>query len=118
MSSKILDNLNPIQTDAVKHINGPILILAGAGSGKTRIITRRIAYLIKELSVHPSNILAVTFTNKAANEMIERVRRLLDQDARELWIGTFHSICLRILKRNINKLEGYRNDFIIYDELD
>jgi len=118
MSSPILNNLNPIQTEAVKHVGGPILILAGAGSGKTRIITRRIAYLIKELGVHPSNILAVTFTNKAANEMIERVHRLIGQDARELWIGTFHSICLRILKREINKLDGYRRDFIIYDEQD
>jgi DNA helicase-2/ATP-dependent DNA helicase PcrA len=118
MGTDILINLNPSQIEAVRHPGGPLLILAGAGSGKTRIITHRIAYLIKEMRVPPSNILAVTFTNKAANEMIERVNRLITKDARELWIGTFHSICLRILKREIDKLDGYRKDFIIYDEVD
>jgi DNA helicase-2/ATP-dependent DNA helicase PcrA len=118
MRTHILNNLNPFQIEAVTHPGGPLLILAGAGSGKTRIITHRIAFLIKELKVPPSNILAVTFTNKAANEMIERVNRLIAKDARELWIGTFHSICLRILKREIDKLDGYRRDFIIYDEVD
>jgi DNA helicase II / ATP-dependent DNA helicase PcrA len=113
MPTDILNNLNPSQAEAVKHSGGPLLILAGAGSGKTRIITHRIAYLIKEMKVQPSNILAVTFTNKAANEMIERVNHLITKDARELWIGTFHSICLRILKREIDKLDGYRKDFII-----
>ena len=118
MATDILDNLNPSQIEAVRHPGGPLLIFAGAGSGKTRIITHRIAFLIKEMKVPPSNILAVTFTNKAANEMIERVNRLIAKDARELWIGTFHSICLRILKREIDKLDGYRRDFIIYDEVD
>ncbi len=118
MGTDILNNLNPSQIEAVTHAGGPLLILAGAGSGKTRIITHRIAFLIREMNVPPSNILAVTFTNKAANEMIERVNRLITKEARELWIGTFHSICLRILKREIDKLDGYRKDFIIYDEVD
>ena len=118
MESYMFDELNPSQLEAVKHPEGPVLVLAGAGSGKTRIITQRIAYLIKERGITPSNILAVTFTNKAANEMKARVYRLITRDARELWIGTFHSICLRILKREIDKLEGFRRDFIIYDEGD
>lgn len=118
MGTDILHSLNPSQIEAVRHPGGPLLVFAGAGSGKTRIITHRIAFLIKEMKVPPSNILAVTFTNKAANEMIERVNRLIARDARELWIGTFHSVCLRILKREIDKLDGYRRDFIIYDEVD
>jgi len=118
MESSLLDELNSSQVEAVIHPGGPVLVLAGAGSGKTRIITQRIAYLIKEKAVVPSNILAVTFTNKAANEMKERVHRLIARDARDLWIGTFHSVCLRILKKEIDKLEGYRRDFIIYDEVD
>ncbi|MGH7890357.1 MAG: ATP-dependent helicase, partial [Thermodesulfobacteriota bacterium] len=118
MESGIQDELNPDQIDAVIHPEGPVLVLAGAGSGKTRIITQRIAYLLKEKRLSPSNILAVTFTNKAANEMKERVHRLIARDARELWIGTFHSVCLRILKREIDKLEGFRKDFVIYDEGD
>lgn len=118
LSSSILSNLNPFQIDAVTYPNGPLLILAGAGSGKTRMITRRIAYLIQEMRIHPSNILAVTFTNKAASEMINRVKAIISNNMHELWIGTFHSICLRILKREINKLDGYRRDFVIFDELD
>ncbi len=118
MESSILDELNSTQIEAVKHPEGPVLVLAGAGSGKTRIITQRIAYLVKEKGLSPSNILAVTFTNKAANEMKKRVHRLIARDAGELWIGTFHSVCLRILKREIDKLEGFRRDFIIYDEGD
>lgn len=118
MKNETSDSLNRFQMEAVKHSDGPLLIFAGAGSGKTRIITHRIAYLIREMNVQPSGILAVTFTNKAANEMVERVNRLITKDARELWIGTFHSVCLRILKREIDKLEGYRKDFIIYDEVD
>lgn len=118
MEFNILDDLNPSQVEAVSHPGGPLLALAGAGSGKTRVITYRIAYLIKERGISPANILAVTFTNKAANEMKERVHRLVARDARELWIGTFHSVCLRILKKEIDKLEGFRRDFIIYDEVD
>src|ERR1700739_1006081 len=118
MESNIIDDLNPFQREAVTHPEGPVLALAGAGSGKTRIITYRIAYLIKENRVSPSNILAVTFTNKAANEIKERVHRLVAREAHELWIGTFHSVCLRILKKEIDKLEGFRRDFIIYDEID
>jgi DNA helicase-2/ATP-dependent DNA helicase PcrA len=118
MKSNSFDELNPSQIEAVKQPEGPVLVLAGAGSGKTRIITQRIAYLIKEKGITPSNILAVTFTNKAANEMKERVHRLIARDARELWIGTFHSVCLRILKKEIDKLDGFRRDFIIYDEGD
>lgn len=111
-------NLNPAQIEAVKHGDGPLLILAGAGSGKTRTITSRIAYLINECNVTPFNILAVTFTNKAASEMKDRVIKLVDIDPRGLWIGTFHSICLRILKRNIDFLDGYNRNFVIYDDKD
>ena len=118
MELNILDDLNHSQMEAVSHPEGPVLSLAGAGSGKTRIITYRIAYLIKEKGVSPSNILAVTFTNKAANEMKERVHHLVARDAQGLWIGTFHSVCLRILKKEIDKLEGFRRDFIVYDEVD
>lgn len=118
MESNILNALNPFQMEAVTHTESPVLALAGAGSGKTRIIIYRISYLIKEKGVAPSNILAVTFTNKAANEMKERVHRLIARDAHELWIGTFHSVCLRILKKEIDKLDGFRRDFIIYDEVD
>lgn len=118
MGFNILDDLNQSQVEAVSCPEGPLLALAGAGSGKTRIITYRIAHLIKEKGVLSSNILAVTFTNRAANEMKERVYRLVARDAHELWIGTFHSACLRILKKEIDKLEGFRRDFIIYDEAD
>jgi ATP-dependent DNA helicase UvrD/PcrA len=118
MEFDILNDLNPSQVEAVSYPEGPVLALAGAGSGKTRIITYRIAYLIKEKGVSPSNILAVTFTNKAASEMKERVHRLVARNAHQLWIGTFHSVCLRILKKEIDKLEGFRRDFIIYDEVD
>jgi len=118
MTSNPKSSLNDSQDKAVKHPGGPLLVLAGAGSGKTRIITERISYLINEQNVSPSNILAVTFTNKAANEMKERLARLVQNESRNLWIGTFHSTCLRILKREINKLDGYSRDFIIYDDAD
>jgi DNA helicase-2/ATP-dependent DNA helicase PcrA len=112
-----LDDLNPPQREAVLHGEGPLLILAGAGSGKTRVITCRIAHLIRQRGVHPGNILAVTFTNKAANEMRERVERLLAAPLAGLWISTFHSSCVRILRRHIERL-GYKRQFVIYDETD
>ena len=113
----ILKSLNPEQQEAVKHVDGPLLIIAGAGSGKTRVLTHRIAYLIKEHNVAPSSILAVTFTNKAANEMKHRLNRLTGILSRQLWIGTFHSICGRILRHDIDKI-GWRKDFLIFDEND
>jgi len=112
-----LENLNPPQREAVLYGDGPLLILAGAGSGKTRVITSRIAHLIRERGVDPSNILAVTFTNKAANEMRERVERMLDIPLNRLWISTFHSACVRILRQHIDRL-GYKKSFVIYDESD
>lgn len=112
-----LDRLNDRQKEAVLHKDGPLLVLAGAGSGKTSVLTSSIAYKIKEESVDPRNIIAITFTNKAANEMKERVSSLLDMDVAYLWIGTFHSICARILRMNIEKI-GYSNNFTIYDTQD
>jgi DNA helicase-2/ATP-dependent DNA helicase PcrA len=113
----ILKSLNANQQEAVQHVDGPLLIIAGAGSGKTRVLTHRIAYLIKEHNVPPSSILAVTFTNKAANEMKHRLNRLTGVLSRQLWIGTFHSICGRILRHDIDKI-GWRKDFLIFDEND
>ncbi|HOP40383.1 MAG TPA: UvrD-helicase domain-containing protein [Geobacteraceae bacterium] len=113
---KIMHNLNPRQKEAVLHGKGPLLILAGAGSGKTRVIVHRIAHLIREQGVPPRNILAVTFTNKAAAEMRERVERLLAGGEAPL-IATFHSTCVRILRRNIQHL-GYSANFAIYDDKD
>ena len=112
-----LSNLNDKQKEAVLHEKGPLLVVAGAGSGKTRVLTTSISYLIKEKFVNPTNILAITFTNKAANEMKERISNLLNEDVSHLWIGTFHSICARILRMNINKI-GYDNNFTIYDTND
>ena len=116
--SHLLDQLNTQQREAVEHTEGPLLILAGAGSGKTRAITYRIAYLIGERGVAPESILAVTFTNKAAEQMKERVARLLSENL-ETWphISTFHSFCVRVLRRSIDQL-GYSRDFSIYDEDD
>jgi len=124
----ILDGLNDAQCEAVLATEGPVLILAGAGSGKTKALTHRIAYLIKEKKVHPQNILAVTFTNKAAGEMVERINKLLSSDnywlAEQLiapglkllpWMGTFHAICAKILRREAPNL-GYERSFTIYDE--
>jgi len=110
----ILDELNPEQKKAVQHVDGPLLILAGAGSGKTRVITYRIAYLVENAGVSPFNILAVTFTNKAANEMKERVEDLVGISGRLLWIATFHSTCARILRKYIDRL-GYSKSYTIYD---
>ena len=112
-----LKGLNDRQREAVLHTEGPLLILAGAGSGKTRVVTHKIAYLIEERGVFPGNILAITFTNKAANEMKERVAKLLSTMVEDMWIGTFHSICVRILRRDIDKI-GYNRSFTIYDRDD
>ncbi|MFB0526055.1 MAG: ATP-dependent helicase, partial [bacterium] len=112
----ILNDLNPSQREAVEHIQGPLLILAGAGSGKTRVITYRIAYLI-ENDISPWNILAVTFTNKAAGEMRERVDRLVGSKGKSVWISTFHSFAARLLRQEIDKIGGSRH-FVIYDEMD
>lgn len=114
MAQKFLDGLNPEQRAAVEHFEGPILALAGAGSGKTRVLTNRIAYLIEEHGVDPSAILAVTFTNKAAGEMRQRVRNLLGQEPAGMWIGTFHSIGARLLRRHAARL-GWSPNFSIYD---
>ena len=105
----IYDSLNDKQKEAVLQTEGPLLILAGAGSGKTRVITHRIAYLI-EKGVRPYNILAITFTNKAAGEMRERVNSLVEYGAESIWISTFHSMCVRILRRFIDRL-GYENNY-------
>ncbi|SFL38767.1 DNA helicase PcrA [Halanaerobium salsuginis] len=115
--AEILENLNREQELAVKHKNGPLLVLAGAGSGKTRVLTRRIAYLINNYQVSPFNILAVTFTNKAANEMKARVEKLVGGLARNLLVSTFHSFCVRILRREAAKL-GYDSNFVIFDSID
>lgn len=112
-----LKGLNSRQKEAVLHTEGPLLIMAGAGSGKTRVVTHKIAYLIEEQGVWPSNILAITFTNKAADEMKERVNELIEADVKRMWMGTFHSICVRILRRDIDKL-GYDRSFSIYDRDD
>ena len=112
-----LEGLNDRQRDAVLHTEGPLLIMAGAGSGKTRVVTHKIAYLIEEKGVYPSSILAITFTNKAASEMKDRVRELIDADVDRMWMGTFHSICVRILRRDIDRL-GYEKSFTIYDRDD
>ncbi len=113
-----LKRLNSSQIDAVSHGEGPLLVLAGPGSGKTRVIAHRIAYLINDLSVPPGNILAVTFTNKAAAEMKKRAGELASDRTSGIWIGTFHSICLRILKIEADSLEGYTRDFVVYDQND
>lgn len=110
----IYDTLNPQQLEAVQHDKGPLLILAGAGSGKTRVLTHRIAYLIDELDVNPWNILAITFTNKAAKEMRERVDNIVGYGSENIWVSTFHSTCVRILRRYIDRL-GYDKNFTIYD---
>ncbi|HUL30269.1 MAG TPA: UvrD-helicase domain-containing protein [Thermodesulfobacteriota bacterium] len=113
----LLDDLNPVQQKAVLETEGPLLVFAGAGSGKTRVLTYRMAYLIQEKKVRPWNIFAVTFTNKAADEMRERVERLLGGSAKGVWISTFHSACARILRQHIERL-GFGRNFAIYDDQD
>ena len=115
--SELLNGLNDKQKEAAMYVDGPLLILAGAGSGKTRTLTYKIAYLLEEGIVKPWEILAITFTNKAAKEMKTRVESLIGENGNDIWLGTFHSVCVRILKREIN-LIGYSTDFNIFDELD
>ena len=118
MKQDFLKGLNSSQVEAVTHGEGPMLVLAGPGSGKTRVITHRVAYLIKNIGISPWKILAVTFTNKAAREMKKRVGDLAGENAKKVWLGTFHATCLKILKREIDFLSGYTGDFVIYDRRD
>ena len=113
----LLAGLNPAQADAVTHVDGPLLVLAGAGSGKTRVLTHRIAHLIRDHGVSPFSILAITFTNKAADEMKQRVAALVGPVAQKMWVSTFHSACVRILRREAPRL-GYPSSFTIYDQAD
>ena len=113
----LLDELNPMQRKAVEKTEGPCLVIAGAGSGKTKVLTYKVAYLIQQKDVKPWNILAITFTNKAANEMKERVTALVGDQINDIWLGTFHSICVRILRRFIDRI-GFDSSFIIFDTSD
>ena len=113
---EIIQGLNDRQKEAVLATEGPCLVIAGAGSGKTKVLTHKIAYDIAN-GVKPWNILAITFTNKAANEMKERIEKLIGDDAKDVWMGTFHSICVRILRRYIDRI-GYKSDFVIFDTSD
>ena len=117
LAESLLEGLNPEQQEAVQTTEGPLLVLAGAGSGKTRVLTNRVAWLIGVCGIAPEAILAVTFTNKAAGEMRDRVEKLLGPDARGVWLSTFHSSCVRILRREIGHL-GRSRGFVIYDEDD
>lgn len=114
---EILEGLNDKQYEAVINYEGPSLVIAGAGSGKTKVLTHKIAYLIQDLGIKPWNILAITFTNKAANEMKQRVENLVGELSHDMWIGTFHSICVRILRRYIDRI-GFDSSFIIFDTSD
>ena len=115
--SPLLAGLNPSHRHAVAATEGPVLVVAGAGSGKTRVLTHRIAHLVRDLGVSPYSILAITFTNKAASEMKERVAVLVGGVADGMWVSTFHSACVRILRREAPRL-GYRSSFSIYDDAD
>ena len=112
-----LQHLSDVQRRAVTTVDGPVLVLAGAGSGKTSVLTNRVAYLINEMNVSPYNILAITFTNKAANEMKERIAALVDYDISRMAVSTFHSLCARFLRHDAELL-GYMNNFTIYDRVD
>jgi DNA helicase-2/ATP-dependent DNA helicase PcrA len=118
MSKEVcMQDLNPQQKQALEITDGPLLVLAGAGSGKTRVITHKFAHLVKTKKTSADSVLTVTFTNKAANEMKERIRGLLGKDLKSSWIGTLHSQCSRILRRDIGAID-FGNDFSIYDEDD
>ncbi|WP_018664436.1 DNA helicase PcrA [Heyndrickxia acidiproducens] len=117
LTDRLLNGLNPQQKEAVKTTEGPLLILAGAGSGKTRVLTHRVAYLMVEKGVNPYNILAITFTNKASREMKDRIAGLMGGAAEEVWISTFHSMCVRILRRDIDRI-GFNRNFTILDSTD
>jgi DNA helicase-2/ATP-dependent DNA helicase PcrA len=112
-----ISKLNPEQKKAVEAVDGPLLIMAGAGSGKTRVLTHRIAYLVATGKAAPWSILAITFTNKAAREMQQRVEQLVGASARDIWVSTFHSMCVRILRRDISRI-GFTNNFTILDSTD
>jgi DNA helicase-2/ATP-dependent DNA helicase PcrA len=116
-AESLVNGLNPQQQASVIHQGSPLLVVAGAGSGKTRVLTRRIAYLLGQRGVNPYEVLAITFTNKAAAEMKERVAELVGDRARSMWVSTFHSACVRILRQEAAKL-GYSNSFTIYDSSD
>src|SRR6187431_1281759 len=116
-TERLLEGLNPPQREAVLHEGGPVLVVAGAGSGKTRVLTRRICYLVSERRVHPGSILAITFTNKAAAEMRGRVMELVGNRAKLMWVSTFHSACVRILRSEIGRFNISRS-FSIYDDAD
>lgn len=113
----LLEELNNKQREAVESVNGPCLVIAGAGSGKTKVLTHKIAYLMQEKNIKPWNILAITFTNKAANEMKQRIENLVGEQANDIWMGTFHSICVKILRRYIDRI-GFDSSFIIFDTQD
>ncbi|MBS1195935.1 MAG: ATP-dependent helicase PcrA, partial [Actinobacteria bacterium] len=115
--SPLFADLNPSQREAVAATEGPVLVVAGAGSGKTRVLTYRVAHLIRDLGVSPYALLAITFTNKAADEMKHRVAQLVGAVSRGMWVSTFHSACVRILRRDASRL-GYRSNFSIYDDVD
>ncbi|MBR2076284.1 MAG: UvrD-helicase domain-containing protein, partial [Exiguobacterium sp.] len=117
LSEELVKGMNPEQAEAVKHTDGPLLIMAGAGSGKTRVLTHRVAYLMAAKQVAPWNILAITFTNKAAREMKDRIARLVGGVAEDIWISTFHSMCVRILRRDIDRIR-YDRSFSILDASD
>src|SRR2546429_9307967 len=114
---ELIAGLNPAQREAVEHTEGPLLIFAGAGSGKTRVLTTRIAYLVANRKVWPDRLLAVTFTNKAAREMRARVERLVGQSAQQMWVGTFHATAVRVLRREAERL-AIPKQFVIFDEDD